>query len=202
VRSLLWLPLGHCPTASRYRRQRLTAAACVCACCACCACACAYVCAYVNVCSTKDLGKYGDYFLGYDKATDKVNQSSDTFCAQMNIKPPYTPETENCIAYYWNLCNDAAVDYYINTVLGNMVSKGGKRRNMDGLFIDWYNAKPSPPPRPPSPFSLPPVFFHWLPSAHPGLPSTFQRKLVETRRRFPFSSGRAISRTRSAPARR
>ena len=32
----------------------------------------------------------------------------------------------------WNLCNDDAVDYYVNTVLGNMVSKDGKRRNMDG----------------------------------------------------------------------
>lgn len=88
-------------------------------------------------CSTKDLEKYGDYFLGYDNATKNVTQVSNTFCAQMNIKPPYTPDNEHCQAYYWNLCNDDAVDYYVDTVLTNMVSKGGKRRNMDGLFIDW-----------------------------------------------------------------
>ena len=85
---------------------------------------------------TKDLDKYGDYFLGYNKAVGQVTMNSSTFCAQMNIEPN-TPETENCLAYYWNLCNDDAVDYYVNTVLGNMVSKDGKRRNMDGLFIDW-----------------------------------------------------------------
>ena len=43
----------------------------------------------------------------------------------------------------WNLCNDDAVDYYVNTVLGNMVSKDGKRRNMDGcgnfnIFLDQF----------------------------------------------------------------
>jgi hypothetical protein len=48
-----------------------------------------------------------------------------------------TPETAGCLSYFWNMCNNDAVDYYINTVLTNMVSKGGKRRNMDGLFIDW-----------------------------------------------------------------
>lgn len=85
---------------------------------------------------TKDLGKYGDYFLGYDNATGKITTNSTTFCSQMNIEPT-TPETEGCLSYYWNLCNDDAVDYYVNVVLGNMVSKGGKRRNMDGLFIDW-----------------------------------------------------------------
>jgi len=85
-----------------------------------------------------DLDKYGDYFLGYDKAANNVTMRSDTFCSQMNIKPPYTdPATKGCMSYYWNLCNDDAVDYYVNTVLGNMVSKNGKRRNMDGLFIDW-----------------------------------------------------------------
>ena len=86
---------------------------------------------------TKDLDKYGDYFLGYDASTKNVTMTSATFCAQMGIKEPYTPATENCVAWYWNLCNDDAVDYYVNTVLGNMVSKGGKRRNFDGLFIDW-----------------------------------------------------------------
>ena len=85
---------------------------------------------------TKDLAKYGDYFLGYDKSTGEVTMKSSTFCAQLHVKAN-TPETENCLAYYWNLCNDDAVDYYVNTVLGNMVSKGGKRRNFDGLFIDW-----------------------------------------------------------------
>jgi hypothetical protein len=86
---------------------------------------------------TKDLGEYGDYFLGFDKATGKVTKNSSTFCSQMGIKAPYTPETENCLALYWNFCNDDAIDYYVDTVLGNMVSKGGKRRNFDGLFIDW-----------------------------------------------------------------
>eukprot|EP01047_Picozoa_sp_COSAG01_P051223 COSAG01_NODE_5258_length_4379_cov_23.575467_3_plen_412_part_00 len=86
---------------------------------------------------TKDLGKFGDYFLGFDKAAVKVTMNSSTFCSQMGIKAPYTPETENCLALYWNFCNDDAIDYYVNTVLGNMVSKGGKRRNFDGLFIDW-----------------------------------------------------------------
>lgn len=85
---------------------------------------------------TKDLPKYGDYFLGYDKATGQITKNSTTFCDQMGVKPD-TPETKGCLAYYWNLCNDEAVDYYIDTVLGNMVSKHGKRRNMDGLFIDW-----------------------------------------------------------------
>lgn len=85
---------------------------------------------------TKDLGKYGDYFLGYDNATNTITMNSTTFCAQMNVKPD-TPETAGCLSYYWNLCNDDAVDYYINTVLSNMISKDGKRRNMDGLFIDW-----------------------------------------------------------------
>jgi hypothetical protein len=50
---------------------------------------------------TEDLEKYGDYFLGYDKATKKVSMNSSTFCAQMNIKAPYTLETENCLALYW-----------------------------------------------------------------------------------------------------
>jgi len=85
---------------------------------------------------TKDLDTYGDYFLGYNKTQGNVTMVSDTFCSQMKVTPD-TPETENCVAYYWNLCNDDAVDYYVNTVLGNMVSKDGKRRNMDGLFIDW-----------------------------------------------------------------
>lgn len=85
---------------------------------------------------TKDLGKYGDYFLGYDNISGKITQNSTTFCDQMHITPD-SPATAGCLALYWNLCNDDAVDYYINTVLGNMVSKGGKRRNMDGLFIDW-----------------------------------------------------------------
>eukprot|EP00040_Diaphanoeca_grandis_P014648 m.74461 g.74461 ORF g.74461 m.74461 type:complete len:403 (-) comp24661_c1_seq1:335-1543(-) len=85
---------------------------------------------------TKDLSKYGNYFLGYNNVTNEITMNSTTFCSQMNIEPN-TPETEGCLAYYWDLCNDDAVDYYVNTVLGNMVSKGGKRRNMDGLFIDW-----------------------------------------------------------------
>jgi len=85
---------------------------------------------------TKDLGRYGNYFLGYDNSTGKVTMNSTTFCAQMNVVPD-TPQTENCLSYFWNLCNDSAVEYYVNTVLGNMVSKNGKRRNMDGLFIDW-----------------------------------------------------------------
>ena len=68
--------------------------------------------------------------------TGRVEMNSTTFCDQMNIEPN-TPETENCLSLYWNLCNDDAIDYYVNTVLGNMVSKGGRRRNMDGLFIDW-----------------------------------------------------------------
>ena len=80
--------------------------------------------------------RYGDYFLGYDNITKNVTMRSNTFCAQMKVTPD-TPETENCMAYYWNLCNDDAADYYVNTVLHNMVSKGGNRRNMDGLFIDW-----------------------------------------------------------------
>ena len=55
---------------------------------------------------------------GYDKAANNVTMRSDTFCSQMNIKPPYTdPATKGCMSYYWNLCNDDAVDYYVNTVL-------------------------------------------------------------------------------------
>eukprot|EP00937_MAST-01D_sp_MAST-1D-sp2_P006069 g6069.t1 len=85
---------------------------------------------------TQDLERYGDFFLGYNKTTGRVEMNSTTFCDQMHIEPN-TPETKNCLSLYWNLCNDDAVDYYVNTVLGNMVSKGGRRRNMDGLFIDW-----------------------------------------------------------------
>ena len=47
---------------------------------------------------TKDLGKYGDFFLGYDNTTGKVTQNSTTFCAQMGIQPD-TPATENCLSY-------------------------------------------------------------------------------------------------------
>jgi hypothetical protein len=36
---------------------------------------------------TRDLGKYGDYFLGYDKVTNSVTMNSTTFCSQMNVKP-------------------------------------------------------------------------------------------------------------------
>ena len=47
---------------------------------------------------TKDLGKYGDYFLGYDNVTGAITQNSTTFCSQMHVEPN-TPETENCLAY-------------------------------------------------------------------------------------------------------
>eukprot|EP00038_Savillea_parva_P010380 m.189915 g.189915 ORF g.189915 m.189915 type:complete len:412 (-) comp17888_c0_seq1:248-1483(-) len=95
---------------------------------------------------TQDLSKYGDYFLGYDNATNTLTMNSTTFCAQMYVKPD-TPQTKNCLSYYWNFCNEDAVDYYINTVLTNMISKNGQRRNMDGLFIDWagnFNDKQCP----------------------------------------------------------
>lgn len=85
---------------------------------------------------TQDLGKYGNYFLGYSESTGKIGLNSTTFCDQMNIVPD-TPETAGCLSYFWDFCNDDAVEYYVNTVLTNMVSKNGKRRNMDGLFIDW-----------------------------------------------------------------
>lgn len=64
---------------------------------------------------TKDLGKYGNYFLGYDSASGKITMNSTTFCGQMHVEPN-TPQTANCLSYYWNLCNDDAVDYYIDTV--------------------------------------------------------------------------------------
>lgn len=87
---------------------------------------------------TSDLDKYGDYFLGYNASAKSVDQISGTFCAQMGIKPPYTdPDSRNCVSYFWNFCNDDAISYYVNVVIGNMVSVGGKRRNFDGLFIDW-----------------------------------------------------------------
>ena len=82
----------------------------------------------------QDLPKYGDYFLGYNKAFNNATLSG-TFCEQMGLKPPYA--TPTCQALYWNFCNDDAVDYYVDTVLQSMVSKNGKRRNFDGLFIDW-----------------------------------------------------------------
>ena len=53
---------------------------------------------------TQDLEKFGDYFLGFNSSTRNVTMRSDTFCAQMNVQPPYTPATQNCVAYFWNLC--------------------------------------------------------------------------------------------------
>ena len=61
--------------------------------------------------------------------------------------PNVTPENyPRCLGYYWNWCNETAVDYYVNTVMRAMVADpSGTPYDFDGVFLD--NSDNFRPPR-------------------------------------------------------
>ena len=75
----------------------------------------------------------------------------DGYCSQVqdgaNPKPPVNATTyPRCLGYYWNWCNQSAIDYYVNTVMRAMVADAdGTPYNFDGVFLD--NTDGFNPPR-------------------------------------------------------
>jgi hypothetical protein len=96
--------------------------------------------------------QYQDFFL---RDTNKTNPNAQgaagyipatTYCAQMH-QPHYDPK---CLCWYWNLFNDSAVEFYLNTLLLPQASKPG----FNGVFFDgsdgfmrgtWKQATNVPP---------------------------------------------------------
>ena len=78
-----------------------------------------------------DPAVYGDFFL---RAPSGAFLNDTTYCAQTNANPLTHP---GCIAFLWNLCNASAVDFYVNVVLGGLVTdSAGRGLAYDGVFLD------------------------------------------------------------------
>lgn len=84
-----------------------------------------------NLRAMSDPVRYGDFFL---RSANGSFLESDTYCSQANANSSLSP---GCIAYLWNWCNDSAIEYYVHTVLGAMVtSSSGEGLPYDGVFLD------------------------------------------------------------------
>lgn len=84
-----------------------------------------------NLRVVSDSNRYGDFFL---RASNGSFLVSDTYCSQAHADPAASP---GCVAYLWNWCNESAVDYYVHTVLGALVTgPAGEGLGYDGVFLD------------------------------------------------------------------
>ena len=78
-----------------------------------------------------DPATYADFFL---RAPSGAFLNSTTYCDQTKVDPAAHP---GCVAYLWNFCNASAVDYYVNVVLGGLVTdSAGRGLAYDGVFLD------------------------------------------------------------------
>lgn len=78
--------------------------------------------------------QFGDFFLV--DANGKV-MTDETYCAQTKTTPQADP---GCEAYFWNWCNETAIDWYVNKVLRPLVvDASGKGLAYDGVFLDNSN---------------------------------------------------------------
>jgi hypothetical protein len=75
--------------------------------------------------------QYSDFFL--KDSTGKFIVY-DGYCSQARVTPADYP---TCIGYYWNWCNETAVDAYLNKVLRAIIADpSGKPYAYDGVFLD------------------------------------------------------------------
>ena len=78
-----------------------------------------------------DPATYGDFFL---RAPGGALLNDTTYCDQTNQSPATHP---GCVAYRWNFCNASAIAYYVNVVLGGLVTdSAGRGLAYDGVFLD------------------------------------------------------------------
>ena len=79
----------------------------------------------------EDPEQYGDFFLKDSKGSFIIYNG---YCSQVRVSPAGYP---TCMGYYWNWCNETAVDFYLNKVLRPMISDAnGKAYAYDGAFLD------------------------------------------------------------------
>jgi len=95
----------------------------------------------------QDLKQFGDFFL---KNGDGTYAEYTGYCSQVaqgGRRPDVTPKNyPRCLGYYWNFCNETAIDWYVNKVMRAMVAdKRGKAYAFDGVFLD--NSDNFNPPR-------------------------------------------------------
>ena len=75
--------------------------------------------------------QYSDFFV---KDANGTIMEYTGYCSQVRVSQDDYP---NCIGYYWNWCNETAVDFYLNKVLRPQIADAsGKPYNYDGLFLD------------------------------------------------------------------
>ena len=89
--------------------------------------------------------RYGGFFV---QPHGSVNYTG--YCSQVSQggrDPAVTAANfPRCLGYYWNWCNDTAVDYFVNTVMRAMVADpAGEPYSFDGVFLD--NSDNFHPPR-------------------------------------------------------
>jgi hypothetical protein len=94
----------------------------------------------------QDLEQYGGFFV---RNADDTLATYTGYCSQVaqggrvEVNATSFPR---CLGYYWNWCNETAVDWYVTKVMHPMVADSdGKRYDYDGVFLD--NSDNFRPPR-------------------------------------------------------
>lgn len=95
----------------------------------------------------QNLEQFGDFFLRNGDGTYAEYTGYCSQVAQGGRRPDVTPENyPRCLGYYWNWCNQTAIDWYVNKVMRAMVAdRSGKAYDFDGVFLD--NSDNFNPPR-------------------------------------------------------
>ena len=83
----------------------------------------------------QDMEQYGGFF------EDPKVANYSGYCTQVSegahLKNVTTENYPRCIGYFWNWCNETAVDFFVNKVMTPMVANpSGKPYGFDGVFLD------------------------------------------------------------------